>query len=321
MLRARQVFTRRVFNAPSSQSIGIFSQKRRIWTSAAKIKTPAEAQAFMGSKLVTLHKKVMVPDFAQLGLMDSRQLFEILRERFEARNMQLIVASSNNADNINYDQLGRLLSESPNLDGTLVVKGSSRNALSDTPAVRQQHLDTIRTVRASGGRLLLPLRLDLAEDVVLRDIEHRLKLGADGFMTHPVFNVSRISPAVVKMLQAIVREHPDFTIRVGALMLSEEFYNAVESRDGKLVSAQGADLYPMRPRPADGDWEQWNRESMEGIRDFVKSLKLNQSMADSSYSRVGIRHDEESVLKIASIIEESVQDVQVSATESVEEPA
>jgi hypothetical protein len=308
-MRARKpIFRVPVGNAKKWSSLTV---KRKIWTSATRLSTSVDVKEFMQSKLIVKHKKVMIPDFASLNSFDSMALFDQVKSEIDLRNLQLIIASSNNEKDIDYDRIGGEIEKAATggMDGTLVVKGSGRPALVDTPKVRQQYTDTIKMVIRAGSKLLLPLRIDLPEDLVLRDIERRMKLGASGFMTHPVFNVSLVSPAVIKTLRAIVKEHPDFTIRIGALWLTEEFFHRIAAKDGRLVTEGGLDQYPMRDKPPDGNWEQWNSDNMVEIRNLVKAIGSKQEMSDSTYSRVGMGHSEDSVMKIASIIEEYSQEL------------
>lgn len=309
MRPALQIVTSPVRRAPRASSIMI--QRAPIWISAARIASADDAEQFIESSVVEKHKRVLIPDFASLGLMNSRLLFEQFRPHLRAYKMGLIVASSNNPEGIDYDQFGRLVEEgtSEGLQGVLVVKGSGRHALIDSESVRQQYLDTIRTVRRAGGRLMLPLRIDLEENAVLQDIDRRLSLGAEGFMTQPIFNASAVSPAVKKKLRTIVKEHPGFSVRIGALWLDEEMFVRLESKDSQLVTAKGLDQYPMRPKPADGDWEGWNRENALKIREILADIAPRQELADSTYSRIGLGHAEDRVAKIASVIEETSEEL------------
>jgi hypothetical protein len=315
MLAATQLSKRQVQSNWSRQArhvIRIEGQHRKYWTSAANIKTKGDIVKFTESSVVKKYNRIMIPDFANLNFMDSRQLFQEFRKLFPPETLQLIVASSNNEKNIDYGQLTTLLAETPGLDSTLVVKGSGIHALANTRQVREQYIDTIRAVRTAGCKVMMPLRIDQPELVVLRDIERRLHEGATGFVTHPVFDVSAVSPQVVKMLRAIAKEHPDFRIRTGALWVSEEWYDRVASKGGQLVTAGGLDQYPMRAKPADGDWERWNVENLRGIGNLVESLNLRQSMTDSTYTRWGLGHSEESVRKIATVMEEYIRELGTS---------
>jgi hypothetical protein len=293
--------------------------RRHYWTSPTDIKTEEDVAAFAKSPAVRKSGKIMIPDFASIGRMQSNKLLELVRKYYPPQDLQLIIASSNNSKDIDYDQLVKTLVERPDLDSTLVVKGSGYHALRGDPYhVHQQYKDTISAVRSAGGKLMLSLRIDLNESVVLWEIEKRLKLGARGLVTHPVFNVPLVSPQVIKVLSAIVREHPGFKIRIGTLWATQDLYARLKMEGDEPVTQNGLDQYPMPPAPVNGDWETWNRRNLEDIRNLANALGLRQPPDDTTYTRVGLGHSDESVMKIATVIEETSQELEPVASEGEE---
>ncbi|WP_147297916.1 hypothetical protein [Trinickia dinghuensis] len=284
-------------------AVGATTQSRTIVTSLPGAR--ADVIKMLQSPVVEKSAGLMFPDFKKLGYMGSVSALKLAQEKcrnFPKKNAQLIIASSNDEEHMDYGELEDTIRTLP-VANVLVVKGSSKFAIWGDPGlIEDQYNHTIAAVLKSGKPLALPIRIDVGRDTVLRDIERRRNLGAKMLVTHPTF--TDFDPVVMKTLKAIVKENPEFAVRFGALWMSEELYRATNAPSiDQLASSEGRDLYPMDRPPPDGDWERWNEVNMERIRAAIYSLEQQQPLALSTYSRGGFGHPGASVERIGAVIE------------------